>query len=89
MNQKTYSPITPEAYKAFFAQALAYGLTLESGTPNAGVLTGHGVTVSVEYAPATSAAAVAIVKKTGFARLASDEQIFAEIDKFAGEPAEA
>jgi hypothetical protein len=84
-NSKTYAPVSPEAFGNFYKQALAYGLALQSGDQNAGVLSGHGVTVSFSYSAPLSAN-VTIVKKEGFAKMVSNDHIWSEIDKFVAAP---
>jgi hypothetical protein len=84
LNSKTYA-VSPEAYASFYEQALAYGLVLQSGDQNAGVLSGHGVTVSFKYS-APASANVTITKKEGFAKLVTNDHIWSEIDKFVAAP---
>jgi hypothetical protein len=89
-NTKMYTDVTEAAAEKFLAEALSYGLILSpGGTVEGGRLSGHGVTVEFAYWRILQRVVISIEKKEGFAWLLSDEQIFAEIDKFVGAPAVA
>jgi hypothetical protein len=75
----TYT-VLPATFDRLKGKLPGIGFAVSETLPNVFIATGHSVSLSVAYDPATQAATITLLKKMGFVKFASDDAVYNEID---------